>query len=127
MSQRMQQRIALAAYDGVPPPDTKPVWVQGMCKQTGEQVGEQRLWFNAALRAAGSKSRMHDRSTMDTEAEAIAWAESGLVRWRDALNGTRIQGHGSFCFQYPTLVQAYSWPILQQGKDTLPASPSRSG
>ena len=55
MSQRMQQRIALAAYDGVPPPDTKPVWVQGMCKQTGEQVGEQRLWFNAALTKPCSK------------------------------------------------------------------------
>ena len=90
-------------YDGVPPPDTKPVWVPGMCNQTGEQVGEQRLWFNAALRAAGSESHMHQRSTMATEVEAIAWAESGLVRWRDALNGTRIQGQGSFRLQYPQL------------------------
>ena len=43
---------------------------------------------------------MHQRSTYFTEDEAIAWATQGLVRLKDVLRGTRVQGPSSFRTQF---------------------------
>ena len=103
-SPAMQRRAALARYDGEPPPEPKPTWERGVCEATGAQVGEERLWFNPSMDLSeASNSRMHARSTADTEREAILWAEKGVLRVRDIINGTRIMGHRSFKQQFPTL------------------------
>ena len=39
----------------------------------------------------------------DTEREAVLWAEKGVVRVRDIINGTHIMGHRSFKQQFPDL------------------------
>ena len=70
--------------------------------KTGEK--KERLWFNPSMDLSeASNSRMHARSTADTEREAILWAEKGVLRVRDIINGTRIMGHRSFKQQFPTL------------------------
>ena len=60
--------------------------------KTGEK--KERLWFNPSMDLSeASDSRMHARSTADTEREAVLWAEKGVVRVRDIINDTRIMGH----------------------------------
>ena len=101
MTERRQQRIELAAYDGEPAPRATPVWVRGPRRVTGAQASMQRLWFNPCLHPT-EPSRMFTRSTALTEMEAIEWAERGLVRLKDVSSGTRIQSHISFRHQFGT-------------------------
>ena len=61
-----------------------------------------RLWFNNCTIAA-IPSRMHMPSTDETEKEAIEWAQAGLIRNKDVINGTRIQGTSAFRNNHPTL------------------------
>ena len=89
------KRIELAKYDGVAPPVAQPIWKVGRARQdiSGERVSQRRLWFEAAMQRRGD---MHQRSTYFTEDEAIAWATQGLVRLKDVLRGTRVEGPSSF-------------------------------
>lgn len=52
-----QKRAALAAYDGVALPEPKPVWRHGVQQAPGAQVGEERLWFNAAMDIADTADK----------------------------------------------------------------------
>jgi len=100
MTPAREKRIALAAYDGVPPPELKPVWVVGREEIGGAQVAQRRLWFEAAMEGGGS---MHQRSTYASEDEAVAWATQGLVRIQQVVRGTTITGPSSFKQQFPSL------------------------
>ena len=100
MTARRQRAIELAAYDGDPPPVAQPVWEAGLRNLAGEQVCEQRLWFNTVLRGR-SDTRMHQNSTYLTEDEAIRWGKAGLVRVQDVLSGTRIQSRAAFDARHP--------------------------
>ena len=61
-----------------------------------------RLWFNNCTTAIAT-SRMQLPSTHATEREAIAWAEAGLIRNKDVINGTRVQGTSAFRNSHPDL------------------------
>ena len=102
MTTRRQTAIELAAYDGEPPPVAQKVWEAGRRDLNGAQVGELRLWFNTALSAAPA-CRMHAPSTYSTEREAIKWALDGLVRNRDAVEGTRMLSVREFTDRHSTL------------------------
>ena len=102
LSQAGQSRHALAAYSGKSI-DTQPVWKQQVRENiTGVHVADMRLWFNNCT-AAAVLSRMHMPSTYATEKEAIEWAQAGLIRNKDVINGTRIQGTSAFRNKHPTL------------------------
>ena len=102
LSQAGQSRHALAAYSGKSI-DTQPVWKQQVRENiTGVHVADMRLWFNNCTNAA-TPSRMHMPSTDETEKEAIEWAQAGLIRNKDVINGTRIQGTSAFRNKHPTL------------------------
>ena len=117
MTPRRERRIELAQYDREEPPRAQPVWLHGMRELPGAFVGEQRLWFNCAL-AEQSDSRLYALSTVDTEREAIKWAEAGVVRVRDVLTGARIQSHVVFRGKHPdldhTLMHAVRGGLPQQ-------------
>ena len=105
MTQRRQNAIDLAAYDGAPPPVAQRVWQIGAREDvTGAHVGEQRLWFNTTMHARDSgHSHMFAPSDAASEREAVAWANQGLVRIRDVLAGMRIQSHSAFRARHPDL------------------------
>ena len=102
MTTRRQNAIELAAYDGVPPPQPQPQWRAGIRNLDGAGVGEQRLWFNTALHGH-HPTRMHKISTMLTELEAVQWAQEGLVRVHDAMNGARVISRAAFHARYASL------------------------
>ena len=102
LSDSGRSRHTLACYSGKYI-DTQPVWKQQVRENiTGVYVADMRLWFNNCTTAA-APSRMHMPSTDATEKEAIEWAEAGLIRNKDVMNGTRIQGTSAFRNKHPTL------------------------
>ena len=102
MTPRRRTAIELAAYDRTDPPQAKPVWESGLRNLTGAAAGELRLWFSIAL-LGNSASRVHAPSTIGTELEAIQWATDGLLRFRDAMDGTRLMSIVRFTARHHTL------------------------
>ena len=109
MTDRRQNRIELAKYDGEPPPVAKPVWKAGLRELSGACVGEQRLWFNATLlpdvRSSPACAYVHEPSTWEAEKEAVAWSNEGLTRVCDVLDGTNVMGSSAFAARHGHLRQ----------------------
>ena len=109
MTARRKNRIDLAAYDGVAPPNAKSVWTEGRRTLSGAHASRLLLWFNPYFAlAAATPSRMHERSTWATEGEAMEWAAQGVLHTCDVMSGTRIQSHRSFEQQHPTLDEVHA-------------------
>ena len=104
LSKGGEKRHLMAAYSGETIQTTK-VWQAQLRRDiTGARVLDQRLWFNPCLCVTGhAPSRLAAPSTLDTEKEALEWAEAGLIRFTHVVNGTRVTGVRVFSASHPTL------------------------
>ena len=65
---------------------------------TGAQIAEEHIWFNVLI---SSEHRALRTSTMEAEKAAVAWAENGVMRLRDVMNGTNLITRRRFAELYP--------------------------
>ena len=64
------------------------------------QVAEEHVWFNACLQGS---HHAFTASTLETEREAVAWAEEGITCLKHVLQGTVIMGTSAFRNRHPLL------------------------
>ena len=114
-----QKRHTLAQWAG-DTINTQKVWVSALRDTiSGAHVADQRLWFNTCLLFQGHEtSRMVAPSTYDSEKEAIQWAQSGLIRFKSVLNGTRVIGNSAFRRAHPALDST----LIHEARTNLPVA-----
>ena len=66
-------------------------------------MAEEHVWFNACLKGS---HRAFSASTLETEKEAVAWAEDGITCLKHVLQGTIVMGTRAFGKRHPELDDA---------------------